>query len=215
MRVACGPRCTCSGPNGCQNGKNVVAAPARISLERGRKRKPMEQLTPCSPLPPLSAAFSPSFPPLDALSPTLKLPDDPFDDFADVIADSNDPLISPGDVNCRHHHSPLMPRVNRRISLDDDPLPELDQTTNRDIKLPETSDSNLSNTTPDAMKPHAIEFAASPTTGAKSGSTTSRLRSALSSVVRADKMDKRTRPRLPRILRVKMGTGRALKRFNI
>ncbi|PXF41486.1 Protein lin-54-like [Gracilariopsis chorda] len=251
LRVACGPRCTCSGPNGCQNRsvhseRNNLSEQLRSKLPsvataaaasaappppveagsggaHGRKpvvsakRNHLEHLTPPSPLPAaFSAAFSPGFLPLTALSPPLKLPDDPFDDLQNVMSDPNDPLISPEAMNPRTSHPILAPPVNRRITLDDDLslLPV-------DNKSVDCLIGASSCTPKHAVKiSSSLDLNSSPTTDGKlfrTNSTPSKLRSGLSySLRQTDRIDKCSRPRLlPRILRVKMGSGRALKRFHI
>ncbi|CAN8076461.1 unnamed protein product [Agarophyton chilense] len=219
LKVACGPRCTCSGPKGCQNGKNVqesTVTDPRQPAACAKKRNHIEQLTPPSPLHAIATSFSPGFPPLAALSPPLKLPDDPFDDLRDVITDPNDPLVSPDAIKTRNACSSFVPPVNRRIALDDDSFHDHSHLSlSVEPKPTHAFEPNHSNTPKNALKLHVMDLDSSPTTGIKPETPPSKFRTAFGSFRKSDKIEKYSRPRLPRILRVKMGTGRALKRFNI
>lgn len=167
--VVCGPRCTCSGPNGCLNGKERVQhEPVAVTKKVRQKVEPLPATVQVG-------VFSPQFPPLPPGIPTEGLE-------LDVLEDNL--LMTPmgarkGDVT--------EPRGMKR------PFGGRDE---RLFKRMASATDTPEEKTLD------VDFACSPTTGAKLGLGFGRVGTIENC-------------RLPRILRVKMGSGKPLKSFKM
>lgn len=170
LGVVCGPRCTCTGPNGCQNGKSDD-----VPVGQPTKKRAILPTTAAATVAPTVATAAAMAAITGAANPTPA-------------------VVAPP--------PPMPPALPVKFEKEMEPAENDFYRQLRSVPGPSSNDGSaplFPTATPERVKADVLALASTPTTRSP------RMRFAA----------RRELPRPPRILRVKMGSGRALRKFAI